>query len=117
VHTWLVSLDHGARPTPRLQEILLNPALILVERFWESTPAFVGRAEARRMLRRDAAGLLGREVLNRRPTGRLIRRYGGQVTPLFLDLAAALRHVECHRLRVGGLAETADRIEELVSDR
>jgi hypothetical protein len=117
LYAWRVGLDHRQRPTPHLEKILVDPALVLAEKYWDARPDFDGHPEAFPMRRREAAELLGRDLVNRRPNGRLMHRYGGQIAALFLDLAGALRHASCHRIRVGDLAETADRIEDLVSGR
>ena len=55
-------------------------------------------------------------MLNRRANGRLLARYGGSPAQLFVDLAGALRRVDCFSVRVGGYRETADLIEQIVGD-
>ena len=53
-------------------------------------------------------------MLNRRQRGRLLVRYGGNVTRLFFDLAHALRDARCWHLTVGGHMETADLVARTV---
>jgi hypothetical protein len=52
-------------------------------------------------------------MLNRRVGGRLLARYGGSVSRLFLDLAGSLRDADCWRLYVGDYRATADLAEQL----
>jgi hypothetical protein len=107
-------LDHDERPTAAVTAILDRPGVVTLDKRWELRPGFVAPPVATEVSRREAAEALGRELLNRRPGGRLLERYGGRLAALFLDLAGALRQAACHRISVGPCRETADLIEQLV---
>ena len=114
---WRLRLDPTQRPTEALSEVFDGERVVLFEKTWCGEPDFAAAPVATPIRRREAAALLGREMLNRRKKSALLKRYGGNVAELFLDLAGALREVACWRLRVGGVRETADLIETLVGCR
>lgn len=102
-------------PLPRLMEILEDDGILHCEKRWGPPPDFRGEPASAPILRRSAATLLGREMLNRRPSGVLMKRLGGSAPKLLLDLGHALRRADCRQLRVGALGPTADAIERLVA--
>jgi hypothetical protein len=114
LRSWQLELDHARHPTARLNRLLDRDAVLVSQKVWTSRPGFDGPAQAVPVPRRVAAEWLGREMLNRRDGGRLLARYGGSAAALFFDLARALSHVECYRVRMGGRRETADLVRELV---
>lgn len=111
---WRLLLDHLHRPTPALSRVLESERVLFVERFWDARPDFAAVPAAARICRREAAEFLGRELLNRRGGGRLLGRFGGSVTALFVALAGALRDADCFRVRVGDRSKTATLLEELM---
>jgi hypothetical protein len=115
VRLWRLRLEHERRPTEALSRVLDSDRVLFAEKYWDKRPDFSGTPEAVPIRRREAAEFLGRELLNRRLGGRLLASYGGKLTPLFVDLAAALREAACWRIRVGGCRETADLIQRLVA--
>jgi hypothetical protein len=110
---WLLRLGHEHEPTAEVTRVLDDPRVLASEKHWEGSPDFDASPEVERIARSDAARWLGRELLNRRPGGRLLASYGGRLTGLFLDLAAVLHETECWRVQVGRAAATADVIESL----
>jgi hypothetical protein len=110
---WNLRLDPAASPTEALSRVLDGEQIIFAEKFWEARPDFDGTPEALPVRRREAAELLGREMLNRRRRGKLLARHGNNVTEMFLRLAGALRETSCWRVRVGEYRATADLVESL----
>jgi hypothetical protein len=115
LRAWRLRLHHDRRPTERLARVFESDQIVLFEKHWDVPPDFTGRPELRPLPRRVAAEVLAREMLNRRRSGRLLARYGGSVTRLFLDLAGTLSQADCFSLRVGDCAGTADLVERLVA--
>ena len=113
--SWRLRLHHDRRPTELLSELLDGERIVFFAKHWDTRPDFTSVPQATPVKRRDAAALLGRELLNRRRGGDLLARYGGSLPRLFIDLAAALRDAACWRLRVGDMHRTADLIEQLVT--
>lgn len=107
-----VNPESGA-PTGALAHVLESDRVLFVEKEEERRPDFSAAPAAQPVSRREAAELLGRELLNRRSGGRLLSRYEGSVAALFVDLAGALRDASCFRVRVGGRTATADLICDL----
>jgi hypothetical protein len=114
LRAWRLRLHHDRRPTERLAGVFESDRIVLFERVCDVQPDFKGQPRLRPIARRVAAEILGREMLNRRVGGRLLGRYGGSVTRLFLDLAGSLGRADCFSLRVGECARTADLVERLV---
>jgi hypothetical protein len=114
LRVWDLVLDHRHRPTEALAELFDGDRTVLFEKEWDAAPDFSAQPTAHPVRRREAAVLLGREMLNRRVGGALLARYAGSVAPLFLDLAGALRHASCWRVSVGGIRDTAGLIERLI---
>ncbi|ANM31177.1 hypothetical protein ABI59_18780 [Acidobacteria bacterium Mor1] len=115
IRHWKLRTRRDAWPTRELSRVLDDPDVLFSEKHWGGTPDFAAPAQMQPVKRREAAALLGREMLNRRPGGRLLERFGGNETRLFLELAQALRHAECWRLRVGNHIESADLIEKTIT--
>jgi len=111
--SWSLSLDPEQSPTEALSEVLDSDRVLFAEKFWEARPDFDGSPAAVPVRRREAAELLGREMLNRRGRGNLLAQHGNNVTQLFLRLAGALRETSCWRVRVGEYRETADLVQSL----
>ena len=116
LRAWRLRLDHARRPTEALADLFDGDRTVLFEKHWDTKPDFVAPPPATPVKRRVAAGLLGREMLNRRVGGAPLAPYGGNVAPLFLDLAGALRDVSCWRLRVGDIRDTAGLIERCIAE-
>jgi hypothetical protein len=112
--TWRLRLAHDRQPTEKLAAVLDRDAVVLSTKLWTSTPDFTGAPRAVPVRRREAAEWLGREMLNRGASGRLLARYGGSTAAMFFDLARALANVECYRIRMGGRCETADLVHDLI---
>jgi hypothetical protein len=110
---WRLRLQHDRGPTEHLSEVLESERVVLFEKRWEERPDFTADPEATPVLRRKAAGMLAREMLNRRVRGRLLAGYGGSAARLFVDIAAALSSADCWSIRVGDRRKTADLIEKL----
>jgi hypothetical protein len=117
LHIWSLRLDHREHPTRALTPVLESDAVFFLEKHWEGKPDFTGTPSAHSIKRRRAAELLGREILNRRSTDRLMERYGGNVTALFLDLASALRNASCWSVRGGRYDETVGLLWSLIRNR
>lgn len=113
---WLLRLSHDRGPTAGVTRLLDDERVLTCEKHWEGRPDFAAEPRARRIPRSDAARWLGRELLNRRASGRLLASYGGLLAGLYLDLAAALRDADCWRVEVGRAAATADLIETLTGE-
>jgi len=111
---WRLALDAKLYPAGALAPILEDPAMILVEKVWGAPPRFNSSPAMFPVPLRVAAAILGREVMNRRQGGELLKRYGEDTTLLFLDLAGALKGVRCHQVQVGRFDETLALIESLV---
>ena len=111
---WRLRLHHDRRPTEALAKVLDSERIVSFAKHWDIRPDFASAPEATPVKRREAAALLGRELLNRRSGGALLARYGGSLPRLFVDLAGALRDAACWRLRMGDMQRTADLIEQLV---
>jgi hypothetical protein len=114
---WRLRLDPAAHPTRALSPVLESDAVLYVEKHWDRPPDFGGKPEARQIPRREAAELLGREILNRRGSDGLMRRYGGRIALMFLDLAGALRDTACWRVEAGRFRETADLVRSLAEGK
>jgi hypothetical protein len=114
---WWLELDPALRPTERLAPILDGDRVAFAEKQWGTRPTFDATPEVTPIRRREAAELLGRELLNRRSGGALLARFGGSVPRLFLEVAGALSEARCSRLQVGNYAATADLIRETVAAR
>ncbi len=112
--SWRLSLDAKLHPGGALAEVLEDPAMILVEKVWSDPPGFDTAPKACPVPRRSAAAILGREVLNRRRGGALMKRYKGDTTLLFLDIAGALNGASCHQVQVGRFGNTVDLIDSLI---
>lgn len=91
--------------------------VLYCEKTWGPSPDFDREANAVPVRRRLATTLLGREMLNRRSTSRLMRRMGHSTPRLFLELGHALRRTDCWQLSVGDLGGTADLIVRLLGAR
>ena len=114
---WSLRLEHQASPTEALSRVLDSDKVVFAEKHWEATPDFSGSPRATPVRRREAAELLGREMLNRRGRGKLLARHGNNVTELFVHLAGALREASCWRVRVGNYRETVDLVESLADQK
>jgi hypothetical protein len=111
---WKLRLDHTRNPTETLSPVFESDRVVLFEKRWEGRPDFSGPAMASPLRRREAAEMLGRDMLNRRSAGRLMARYEGSAARLLVDLAGALRDASCWSIRVGSDPETADLVEQLL---
>jgi hypothetical protein len=116
MHFWQLRLDHAKRPTTPLTQVLGGKEIVYLAKHWDGQPDFTRDPEAIRIKRREAAVLLGREILNRRGTSGILGRYRGDATAMFLDLAASLKQAECFRIEVGRFHETADLIRSLANE-
>ena len=110
-----VRLRHDYLPAGDLSRVLNDEAIFLSQRLPASRPDFSSPPAVSPIKRREAALYLGREMLNRREGGRMLARFAGNVSVLFLEIASALRDAECWRLSVGIFRESVDLIEGLVS--
>jgi hypothetical protein len=110
---WRIRLDHERRPTESLSAVFDSDRIVLFDKQWDERPDFGVSPQATPVTRREAAEMLAREMLNRRTAGRFMARYGGSAARIFVDLAGALRDAKCWRIRVGGIGETADLVEQL----
>jgi hypothetical protein len=111
---WTLVLDTSRRPSEPLSRLFDDPAVVFVERWGESTPAFEGSPKSRPIPRSEAALMLAREMLNRREGGGALAAYGGRLAPLLLDLAGALRDAGCFSVKPGrDLDRTAAMTEKL----
>ncbi len=115
IRQWRLRTRRDAWPTRELSRVLDDPDVLFSEKHWGGRPDFRAPARITPVKRREAAALLGREMLNRRPGGRLLERFGGNETRLFLELAQALRRADCWRLRVGDHIQSADLIEATIT--
>ncbi len=109
-----LSLDARLHPGRKLAPVLEDPAMILVEKVWGDPPRFDATPAAYTVPRRVAAAVLGREVVNRRLGGALMKRYKADTTLLYLDISGALKGVRCHQVQVGRFDETVALIDSLV---
>lgn len=112
--TWRLTVDPRCRPAGELSWVLESDRVLFVEKCWEDRPDFSEAPALSPVPRREAAELLGRELLNRRGGGRLLARHGGSVVSLFVALAGALRGADCYRLRVGARGATAELLDGLI---
>lgn len=111
-----IAADRGSLAASPLPAALEADPVVYNETRWSSPPRFDARPVTNPISRRSAATILARGMLNRRGRGRLMRRYRGDATALFLDIAAALRHARCFLVHPGRFRETADLVERLASD-
>jgi hypothetical protein len=111
---WRCRLEHAMHPTGEISRLLDSEEILFSQRYWDRTPDFESKPVAVPIKRRTAAEYLGRELLNRGGTGRLMRRYRDSTVDLFLDLASALSGSACFRVGVGRYDETLALIEQLL---
>jgi hypothetical protein len=116
LHFWIVTADQSGRSSAALSRVIESDRVLFAEKSWDARPDFAAAPAAVRVSRRDAAEMLGRELLNRRGGGQLLARHGGSIAALFFRLADALRGASCWRVRVGDREQTAALIEELVRE-
>ena len=83
----------------------------------EEVPDFDGPAELSRLPRSEMALALMRRLLGGGRSALLRERFGGRPGRLYQAVAEMLRGVDCYRLQVGPLGETADRIQEAIEER
>jgi hypothetical protein len=114
LRVWRLRLRHDRFPTEPLMQLIDREDARYCEKYWETRPNFNSTPTSTPIGVREAAQLLGRELLNRRTGSRLLNRYPGGVAEIFFDLAGALRGAECHRISVGRFTETADLIESII---
>jgi len=107
-----IESEQGSHVTEELNRIALDPAVVFSVKRWSRRATWDGGAACTPVSRRETAQQLARELLNRRPGGRLMDRYGGDTVSLVVDLAATLRSARCWRVEPGALGLTADKIEE-----
>ncbi|HKQ61883.1 MAG TPA: hypothetical protein VJS92_11355 [Candidatus Polarisedimenticolaceae bacterium] len=117
LRVWRIDLEHARGPTAALSRVLDHDGVLFSQKLWDAPPDFSAEPAAVPLRRREAAELLAREILNRRPSGRLLARYDGKLARLFVDLAAALRPARCWLVTAGRYAPTADLIEALVDGK
>ncbi len=112
-----LSLDARLHPAGALGPVLEDPAIILVEKVWGDPPRFDATPATFPVPLRVAAAILGGAVVNRGQGGALMKRYGGDTTLLYLDIAGALKGVRCHQVQVGHFHETVAVIESLIGQK
>ncbi|MDH3628287.1 MAG: hypothetical protein OEV00_02310 [Acidobacteriota bacterium] len=110
---WTLGLDHRRYPTAALNALLDRPQ-VRSEKRVTTRPSFAGDPRLTAIPRRVAADALCQEILNRRGSGALLKRYNGSLARLFLDVAGALRDVRCYQLEVGDFGQTVSTIQTVL---
>jgi hypothetical protein len=114
--SWALDVDYGLGTAAALSEVLDDPAIRFIERDRGERPDFSRPPEARPIRRREAALLLGRELLNRRGGDRALAGRPGGLVGLIFDLAGGLASASCWLLRPGPLDQTVELIARLGSE-
>jgi hypothetical protein len=114
--TWQLELRHADLPTERVSALLNEDFVVFSRQLPDSVPDFSVEPRLSPLTRRETATVLCREVQNRRPRGRLLRKYDGDMTALFLEVAATLSGASCWSLRVGQFRPTVSLIEGLLAE-
>jgi len=113
---WKLRIRHDRSPTAALTRLVDGEGALFYEKCWATRPDFTGAPSRRRAGRREAALLLGRELMNRGVGSRFLARHPGGTTEILFDLAGALRETGCWRVSVGRFEETADLIETILRE-
>lgn len=101
------------KPTAQpLGELVTHPAVLYCSKRWSQREGYASPPSCQPLSRRHAAEAIGRELLNRRPGGALLRRFNDNPVEMLLELASTLRHTQCWSLQVGPLEATADIVEQ-----
>jgi hypothetical protein len=95
-----------------LGELSTHPAVLYCSKRWSQREDYASPPSCQPLTRRHAAEAIGRELLNRRPGGALLRRFNDNPVEMLLELASTLRHTQCWSLQVGPLEATANIVEQ-----
>jgi hypothetical protein len=112
---WRLELDHDRLAVAALSKILDEKYVAFSYGLGGTRPDFEAEPRLDPLTRRETATFLCREMQNRRRAGRLMRRFGGDTTALFVGVAAALADADCWKVTVGRFDPTVRLIQQAAS--
>lgn len=112
---WRIELHHDRLSTGPLSRLLNENYVAFSYGLAGPRPDFESEPRLDPLTRRETATFLCREMQNRRESGRLMRRFGGDTTALFVGVAAALVGAKCWKVTVGRFESTVRLIQEVSS--
>jgi len=115
VSVWRIELHHGKLSTSALTKLLNEKYVAFSYGLAGPRPDFEAEPRLDPLTRRETATFLCREMQNRRESGQLMRRFGGDTTALFVGVAGALVGASCWKVTVGRFEPTVRLIQEASS--
>jgi len=112
---WRIELHHDKLSTGTLSKLLNEKYVAFSYGLAGPRPDFESEPRLDPLTRRETATFLCREMQNRRESGRLMKRFGGDTTALFVGVAAALVGAKCWKVTVGRFESTVRLIQEAAS--
>jgi hypothetical protein len=112
---WRIELQHDKLSTGPLSKLLNEKFVAFSYGLAGPRPDFESEPRLDPLTRRETATFLCREMQNRRESGALMRRFGGDTTALFVGVAAALVGAKCWKVTVGQFEPTVRLIQEATS--
>ena len=115
VSVWRIELHHDKLATGALSKLLNEKYVAYSYGLAGPRPDFDAEPRLDPLKRRETATFLCREMQNRRDSGMLMQRFGGDTTALFVEVAAALVGAKCWKVTVGQFEPTVRLIQEAAS--
>jgi hypothetical protein len=112
---WRIELDHDKLSTGVLSKLLNEKCVAFSYGLAGPRPDFEAEPRLDPLTRRETATFLCREMQNRRESGQLMQRFGGDTTALFVGVAAALVGAKCWKVTVGRFEPTVRLIQQAAS--